>query len=315
MMRQIDKLNAVCGVLKTFAKGHDGSLDESSAKGLDELSGRIAELVTQTITTSDDVAVARSDKSVAFDNCQRALLECKKNIEIVAVRDRKNVVLPLISGQIPSPRRIITLANDYLQAAATAGDDPALVKSAEALKTALDAYIAASGYRTKRVFGRRAFRAGMATELSGLAARVSGYTAIIAYNVTEDDRRQLFMRIKNTVPRKKPQASVVTPVVPHPQPQPIAAPPAPIVQPTVTPVVVPPLPKPVTDQPVVTPPVVVTPVMPEPRPQSVASDGNKVLPSVQRDTAVTQSATPALPAVPATAVPPSNEFPAISATA
>ena len=207
MMRKIDRLNAVCIVLNNFVKEHQDALDEGGAKGLEALGGRIAGYVSRTISSSDEVAVARALRADTFDALQRALIECRKNIEIVAVRDGKNVVLPLTGRELPSPRRIIALTGDYLQAAATAGDDPALAKSAEVLRTALDAYLAARGARTNKVYVRRTFREGMDAELGGLAARVSGYTSLIAYNVSDAERRQLLMRIKSTLPRQKGKAA------------------------------------------------------------------------------------------------------------
>ena len=200
-MKKIEKLNTVCGVLKTFANEHPDALD---AKGLAEfqlVQDRINEIARLTVSSRQDVISARNRRDDTFIRLQRAITESKKAMEMVAARDAKSYVLPRVSKDMWLPNRINMLAVKYLEALEAAGTDPMYVKLVETLNASLLAYTEAWGQTSQKLFTGRTFRKGIIDEITELAGKVDAFSRVIAFHVTAELRKELFARLRDAVPR------------------------------------------------------------------------------------------------------------------
>ena len=156
--------------------------------------------VTKTVSTDDAITTARSRRTGSFDRLQRSVTECKKQIEIVAVRDGVKVVTPNVGESLFRPARIEALARKYLKAATTAGGDAAVRKAAAQLEKALEEYETTSGDTTEKVFNTRTFKQALETELSEIGAKLNGIASYIAGHVSRADRAELYSRLVRARP-------------------------------------------------------------------------------------------------------------------
>ena len=236
-MKKMEKLSKVSAILEIFVNEHKGSVEPRDVKELLAAQARLDELKTKTITADDAITAARLRREESFDRLQRSVTECKKQIEIVAVRDGVKVVVPNVSAWLHQPARIEALAAKYLKAATTAGDDPAVKKAAAQLEKALEEYQTASGDATENVFNTRTFKQAMETELGELGAKLNGIASYVAGHVTPVERAELYNRLVRarasfTRPRKAAADAAATAPTAQPTAQPSAMP---AIQPTPVP--------------------------------------------------------------------------------
>jgi len=224
-MRKIERLNKVCSILNNYIAEHKGVLEVKDVKELQAVQGRLGQFSSKTISADDAITAARARRVDSFERLQRAVTECKKQIEIVAVREGKNVMVPTVSKSLFYPSRIEGLAEKYLKAAITAGDDPAVKKAATLVQKAIEEYATASGDTTENVFNTRTFKKGTEFELDEINTKLNGFASYIAGHVSPADRAELYSRLVRARPASVHHAkTVTTPPVTVSSTQPVAIP-------------------------------------------------------------------------------------------
>jgi hypothetical protein len=214
---------ATCGILNTFATERKGVLDAKGLSELKEVSDKLFKLDSTVGKARDDVTSFRSRRADAYDKLRRSIMESKKAIEMVAWRDRKEVVVPKVSKSIFFANRIKALAADYLKALETAGKDATVDKAALSLKSAYDEYLKACSDATEKVFARRTFRNGLGAEIEEIDGRLDALVLFVAFHVSRDDRAELFSRIGAAMQRKAGRKDAATPAITGAAvPQPVA---------------------------------------------------------------------------------------------
>lgn len=201
-MKKIEKYEKEVNVLSLFVGDHDGIIDATAAAALETVKERVGEAAASVSKARDDVAVARTSRDDSFENLQRSILGCKKVVEMVVIRDGKGVLVPTVSSLIKNPARIHILAGKYLKAAEQAGRDPAVVKAAASLKSALDRYVSIYNDAYDKVSATHTAREKMAVDLVGLGGEVNAYKILIASRSPAELRRELDSRLKAALPRK-----------------------------------------------------------------------------------------------------------------
>ena len=200
-MKRIEKLNSVCGVLKTFSGEHPESLDAKGAAELSLVQERISEIARFTVDSRQNVVSARSRRDNTFVCLRRSITESKKALEMVAVRDGRSYVLPRVGKDIWLPNRINMLAVKYLETLEAAGTDPVYAKLIETLNAALAAYTDAWGDTAQKLFAVRNFRKEVVNEIAELAGKVDAFSLVIAFHVAPERRKELHARLRAALPR------------------------------------------------------------------------------------------------------------------
>ncbi|MBI5525804.1 MAG: hypothetical protein HY897_05675 [Deltaproteobacteria bacterium] len=201
-MKKIEKLNTVCNVLSTFVGEHKAVVDEKTRADFKAVETRVASEMFAGAKARDQIAVARTSRDVAFEDLQDKILETKKCVEMVVIRDKKGVAIPELGDLINNPARIHILAGRFLTAASQAGNDPVLVKTAGKLQASLDAYIASYNETYDRVSARTEAIKTNDDKLVSLGGEVNAYRMLIAYRSPENLRRELVNRLKAALPRQ-----------------------------------------------------------------------------------------------------------------
>ena len=195
-MRKIEKVSKVYGILRKFHTENDGILDGKGAADFVSLGDRVGAELAADDLARDEIAVKRHDRDVAFATVQRSVLECKRAVEIVVIRDGRGVKVPHLGDTINNPARIHILAGKYLVAAAQAGSDPAVIKAGESLKASLDAFVGLYNEAYDKVSATSEARKQGKAGLSSLSSEVNAYRLLFYARATSDQRTELDSRIK-----------------------------------------------------------------------------------------------------------------------
>ena len=211
-MKKIEKLETEVNVLSTFVADHKGILDDKTKGDLKSVQDRVAAEASAEAKARDEIAVARTGRDVSFENLQHSILESKKAVEIVVIRDAKGVKVPLLTDIINNPARINILAGKYLVAVAQAGKDPAVVKAGANLKASLDAFVGRYNETYNKVSSTHVAREKMAVDLVSLSGEVNAYRILVASRSSAELRRELDNRLKAAFPRKVRKSTGATTV-------------------------------------------------------------------------------------------------------
>ena len=209
-MKRIEQLVIESDVLSTFITEHKGIVDDKTKGDLSALQGRVAAEAAAAAQARETIAVARTTRDVAFESLQDAVLSTRKAVELVVVRDKRGVKVPLLTDIINNPARIHVLAQKYLVAVAQAGKEPAVVKAGAALKAALGAYLESYNETYDRVSTTSEDLKEKEKRVAALGREVNAYKVFIASRSTPELRRELVNRMRARLPRKRSKGAAAT---------------------------------------------------------------------------------------------------------
>jgi hypothetical protein len=218
LTRRLEELSTMCEMLKEFAAGHREAIDPKGLSELETLSGKIAKALTLIVGDRSFIVEGRSTRNEAYSRLQHVILEARKAIELVAVRDNKPLETPNFGSWLRNPLKVKDLAAKYIEALDAAGTDPVLDRTLGLLKSALDEYAKSHGEVTQKVFESRSFKRELTKEVAEYEGKFKSLCSYAAFNVTADNRKILLALIKDSSPRARnktgasPKKTMSTPV-------------------------------------------------------------------------------------------------------
>jgi len=207
LTRRLEKINTMCEVLKEFASAHKDAIDTKGLNELANLHEKAGNALSLIIGDRSFIIEGRSNRNEAFVKLQNAILEARRAIDLVAVRDCKPFETPNFGTWIRNSLKIKELAARYIEALDAAGSDPVLDRAINNLKTALDEYGKAHGVVTQKVFESRSCNRELEQKVAEFEGKFKSLCSYAAYNVLSEERRILLALLRDTTQKNRQVAS------------------------------------------------------------------------------------------------------------